>query len=68
MRINCQKKPFCQSHKPFLNQQIIKTYWSSSFWPKVFFVCFVRRIRKLVVKIRQTGKKIQKKKKIEKKK
>ena len=52
----------------------IKTYWSSSFWPKVFFVCFVRIIQKLVVELRQTEKKFETKiekkfkKKIEKKK
>jgi hypothetical protein len=40
---------------------MIKTYWSSSFWPKVFFVCFVKRIQKLVVKLRQTEKNSKKK-------
>ena len=41
--------------------RIIKSYWLSSFCPKVFFVCFVRRIQKLVVELRQTEKKNRKK-------
>jgi hypothetical protein len=37
-----------------------KTYWPSSFWHKVLFVCFVRRIQKLPVELRKTEKKFKK--------